>query len=134
MIEQDDDECIHGQLPSTCSICRSPKKVIRETGSWGGTERILDSPEAIEHYRARYSPERQPTFDAYKYVFFHLQGARDFPGGWTMFSRCASAEAALTESHPELIQRAEELMRQAGYELDDSGRPGKGRKWFKVGV
>lgn len=30
------------------------------------------------------------------------------------------------------MARAEELMRLAGYEADDSGRPRKGRRWVKV--
>lgn len=67
-------------------------------------------------------------------VFFRIAGACDFSGGWTMFSRCANAEPALARDEPKLVARAEELMRLAGYEADDSGRPKKGRTWHKVGV
>jgi hypothetical protein len=90
---------------------------------------VLDSPQALEKYRSRYLPDRESTFEAYVEVFFRLSGARDFPGGWTMFSRCANAEPALVRDEPSLVTRAEELMRAAGYECDDSGRPRRGRTW-----
>jgi len=87
----------------------------------------------VERYRDRYPAERQATFDAYKDVFFRLNAARQFPGGWTKFTRCANAEPALVRSESKLVHRAEELMRAGGYELDDSGRSRwHGRRWFKV--
>jgi hypothetical protein len=51
-----------------------------------------------------------------------------------MFSRCANAEPALVRSDPELVERAQELMRRAGFVVDDSDRArGTGRRWVEAG-
>jgi hypothetical protein len=63
----------------------------------------------------------------------HAQLGARLPRGWTKFSRCANAEPAPAASEPDLVRRAEELMRVGGYEADDSARSrGRGRQWFKV--
>ncbi len=128
-----DEECKHGMLLGTCSIC-SGKDASRtvERSRGGSGPQSLDSPESLEKYRSRYPGDREPTFDAYVEVFFRLSGAREFPGGWTNFSRCANGEPALVQNEPGLVHRAEELMRLAGYQADDSGRPAKGRRWVKI--
>jgi hypothetical protein len=128
----DDNDCIHGMAPGTCSICSGRDEPTtgrpkRRRGSPGK----LDSPEALEKYRERYLPDRKETFEAYVEVFFRVGSARNFPGGWTMFSRCANAEPALRRDEPHLVARAEEIMRLAGYEPDDSGRPRRGRRWLR---
>ena len=127
-----DDECIHGLALGTCTLCsrREPRRV-RQAARGGGLQQSLDTPASVEKYRERYPGDREGTFDAYVEVFFSMSGARDFPGGWTNFSRCANAEPALTRDAPDLVQRAEDLMRLAGYEADDSGRPRKGRRWAR---
>lgn len=127
------DECIHGLLTGTCSICNrsaaaSPTKPPRA----GANPQTLDTPESVEHYRRRYPGVRGPTFDAYVEVFFGTSSARAFPGGFTAFTRHANAEPALARDHPELVKHAEELMRNAGYVADDSGRPGVGRIWTMI--
>ena len=88
----------------------------------------LDTPESVEEFRSRYADDRQDTFDAYVMVFFNTD-ARTFPGGWTHFARCADAEPERKETAPALVNRAESLMRAAGFEADDGGRPLKGRRW-----
>jgi hypothetical protein len=71
------------------------------------------------------------VIDTYKDVYFQTPGG--FPGGWTKFSRCANAEPALAKGEPQLVKRAEDLMRAAAYELDDSERAqGKGRRWYRA--
>jgi hypothetical protein len=90
----------------------------------------LDTPESVESYRSRYAADRQETFDAYVFVFFATD-ARQFPGGWTHFSRCASAEPERKETVPALVARAERLMRAAGFVADDTGRPLKARRWYE---
>ena len=96
----------------------------------GGSAEALDTPEAIEKYRRLYPGDRESTFDAYVKVFFERPAARSFPGGWSNFSKCANAEPARVRDDPDMVEHAESLMRQAGYEADDSGRPSKGRRWF----
>lgn len=119
-------------LPGTCSSCKEPTGGTARRGG-GASGEILDTPASVEKYRDRYPGDREATFEAYVEVFFHgPTGARSFPGGWTAFSRCANAEPALVEQEPKLVARAEELMRLAGYEADDTGRPRKGRRWFKI--
>src|SRR5260221_423223 len=66
----------------------------------------LDTPESVEQYRTRYPADRQDTFDAYVLVFF-TSDARQFPGGWAQFARCASAEPERKETAPALVARAE---------------------------
>ena len=128
-----EDECIHLLDPETCTICNGKDRPSASGGRrTGGAPERLDSPASVETYRERYGPEREQTFEAYVEVFFRLTGARDFPGGWMMFSRCANAEPALVRDEPKLVARAEELMRNAGYVADDSGRPGKGRIWHRT--
>jgi hypothetical protein len=126
----DDDYCKHDLPTGTCSICSGRDKPTRRKGARSsGSAESLDTPGALEKYRERYQPSREATFEAYVEVFFRSSGARNFPGGWTMFSRCANAEPKLVETEPKLVERAEELMRAAGYEADDSGRPREGRHW-----
>jgi len=133
LVSMTDEWCIHDQLAGTCVICSGKEAGRSTSGSrQGGTSQALDKPEEVEKYRARYPGDREATFEAYVDVFFRLSGARDFPGGWTSFSRCANAEPALVEQEPTLVSRAEGLMRLGGYEADDSGRPHKGRRWVKV--
>ena len=128
-----DEECKHGLPLGTCTYCSGKETAARSQGTHGGgLQRTLDTPESVETYRDRYPGEREATFDAYVEVFFRHTGAGSFPGGWTHFSRCANAEPALLRDEPDLVHRAEDLMRLAGYEADDSGRPGKGRRWVKV--
>lgn len=128
-----DDECIHGLATGTCSLCATPsssRSVGRRSRS-AGSPTSLTTPSALEPYRSRYPGDREATFDAYVDVFFRSQDARAFPGGWTKFSRCANAEPSLVASEPELVSRAEDLMRAGGYIADDSGRSkGRGRRWL----
>lgn len=129
----EDTSCIHDMAPGTCSICSGrdePTGGARKGG--GGLTQVLDSPAALEKYRQRYLPDREQTFEAYAEVFFRVTSARDFPGGWTVFSRCANAEPALVRGEPMLVTRAEDIMRKAGYEADDSGRPRRGRTWHRT--
>jgi len=126
--------CEHDSFPDTCSACRGPASTKPGgSGRAGGSPTVLDTPEALERYRERYQPDREDTFEAYVEVFFRLSAARDFPGGWTMFSRCANAEPALVRTEADLVARAADLMRAAGYVHDDSGRPRRGRTWRKTG-
>ncbi len=130
----DDNYCKHDLPPGTCSICSGRDKP--GTGARGGSHGpsdALDTPEALEKYRPRYLPNRETTFEAYVEVFFRSTAARQFHGGWTMFSRCANAEPKLVATEPKLVARAEEIMRLAGYLADDSGRPNEGRRWLKIG-
>lgn len=128
----EDDECKHELLRGTCSLCSAgPVLGTGRARHAGGSSSTLDSPAALEQYRSRYPGERESTFDAYVEVFFRLSGARSFPGGWTNFSRCANAEPSLVRNEPGLVSRAEDRMRAAGYEADDSGRPSAGRRWMK---
>jgi hypothetical protein len=132
-MEADDEECKHGLAPHTFSYCnsettQSPQRTVHDAGC----QQVLDSAAAHEKYRHKYPPGRRATFDAYVEVFFRLSAARSFPGGWTNFSRCATAEQTLLRNEPRLVTQAEELVRTAGYELDDSGRPGRGSKWWKA--
>ena len=87
-----------------------------------------DTEESVEEYRARYTGDRASTFDVYVEVFFNTD-ARDFPGGWLAFSRCANGEPERRETAPALVRRAELLMRDAGYVADDSGTISGGRRW-----
>lgn len=120
----DDEYCPHDSFPDTCGVCNPPKNppADRVPGPAG-----LPAPWTVlrpsSRTRDKYLPEREATFEPYVEVFFRLSGARAFQGGWTMFSRCADAEPALLRDEPTLVARAEELMRLAGYEADDSGRP-----------
>jgi hypothetical protein len=130
----DEDECLHGMVPATCVLCngRAKRERAEEAASprASSAPKVLRSPADLEHYRSRYTAERQPTFEAYVDVFFRVENARSFPGGWTKFSRCANAEPVLTRTEPRLVERAEALMRAGGYQVDDSGRArGKGRHW-----
>src|SRR5262249_49076078 len=93
-----------------------------------GSSEILDTSATVEKYRQRYSQDRQATFNAYVDVYFRL--VKHFPGGWTNFSRCPNAERDRGEKPPELVSRAEQSMRMAGYVADDSGREhGRDRRW-----
>ena len=153
-----DDECIHLNDPALCTICngkdaasrrrpkaapepaaKRPTATAAKPTKTPSTRRVtrtvastqsLDTPESVEQYRTGYAGDRQDTFDAYVEVFFTTD-ARQFPGGWTQFSRCANAEPERKETSPVLVVRAEALMRAAGYVADDTGRPLKGRRWTK---
>ncbi len=158
----DDEECIHLNDPALCTICNgkdaagrrrpaaakaaSPPSTVRAARSAPvkpasrpstrinttvTSTQSLDTPESVEEYRARYADNRQDTFDAYVMVFFNTD-ARTFPGGWAHFARCADAEPERKETAPALVNRAEALMRAAGFEADDGGRPLKGRRWRMV--
>ena len=154
----DDEECIHLNDPSLCTICngkdaagkRRPRAVPAAKATPAArpaakkataapsrrltttaAPRSVETPESVEQYRSRFADDRQETFDAYVDVFFG-GGAADFPGGWLNFSRCASAEPERKETAPALVARAERLMGAAGYEADDSGRPQKARRWVKL--
>ena len=114
------EDCIHGLTLETCTICNGRDDASggtrrRETGS----AQKLDTPGAVERYRSYYSGDREATFDAYVEVFFGVEEASTFPGGWTKFSRCANAEPALAEHEPELVASAERIMRVQGYEADE---------------
>ncbi len=119
------DDAEHLQL-----LQREPQVIERQAGSTRFPA-ALDTPAAVERYRALYPGGREATFEAYVDTFFRLSGARNFPGGWTNFSRCANAEPALVTNVPELVRLAEEHMRAGGYEADDRGRPIKGRRWVR---
>jgi hypothetical protein len=150
----DDDECIHLNDPALCTICNgkdsagkrtvrsSPKAPVAKrapsvkaprpvTTSRRLTTSVVsrDTPESVEDQRSKFPEDRQETFDAYVLVFFNTD-ARDFPGGFANFTRCASAEPERKATSPALVARAERYMRDAGYEADDSGRPQKIRRWF----
>ena len=127
-------ECIHGLQPGTCAIGkRGPTTANSRIPRSNTTAEQLTSAQSVEKYRTRYTAERQSTFDAYVQVFFSgTAEARAFPGGWTLFSRSANAEPALVRDQPDLVQRAEQIMTAAGFRSDDSGRPGRGRRWVKV--
>jgi hypothetical protein len=152
----DDEECIHLMDPALCSICNgkdakskpktrtnvtahaAPKpRVTRTPTPKAPTKRLTtsvvatrsaDTEESVEEYRARYTGERESTFDAYVEVFFNTD-ARDFPGGFLAFTRCANAEAERKATAPALVLRAERLMRDAGYESEELGAVGGGRRW-----
>ena len=152
----DDDECIHLNDPALCTICNgkdaagrrrapatakpavTPRTVKATKPATSSTTRVtrtvatqsLDTPESVEEYRSRYADDRQDTFDAYVLVFFNTD-ARQFPGGWTHFTRCANAEPERKETAPALVAQAERLMRAAGYVADDTGRPVKARRWYQ---
>lgn len=123
------EECIHGLDPSTCSLCLGRERTAPRSKRSAGSPERLDSPAAVEKYRSRYPGDRAPTFDAYVAVFFSTPGVSDFPGGWTKFSRCANAEPALADGEPELVERAESIMKAHGYVADDSRR---GRIWHRM--
>jgi hypothetical protein len=153
-----DEECIHLNDPALCTICngkdaaskrRAPaaaKAAVAKRPATKATKaptssstrvtrtvtstQSLDTSESIEEYRSRYADDRQETFDAYVEVFFSTD-ARQFPGGWVHFSRCANAEPERKETAPALVARAEALMRAAGYIADDTGRPVKARRWYQ---
>lgn len=146
-----DEECIHLNDPLLCTICngkdaagkrrapaapkpaavpRAPRaaKAPAAKSSARVTRRVAapsgDTPESVEEYRSRF-PE---SFDAYVLVFFDTE-ARQFPGGWLQFARCASADPERKETAPGLVVRAEAMMRAAGFAADDAGRPLKPRRW-----
>lgn len=126
----EDDDCKHGLAAGTCSVCSGKETALGSTRSKaGGRSEALDNPEAIEKYRMHYPGDREATFDAYVKVFFEMPEANKFPGGWTAFSKSANAEPKRVSDDPALVTYAESLMRKAGYEADDSGRPGRGRRW-----
>ena len=83
----------------------------------------------VERYRDRYPGEREATFEAYCEVWRADSAVLAQFGGWTTFSRCANAEPACLRDMPERVEAAEEAMRRHGYVADDSGRPGRGRRW-----
>jgi hypothetical protein len=150
----DDDECIHLMDPAFCSICNGkdaasnrtvrkappahapPKPRVTRTANKAPSKRLTtsvvatrsaDTEESVEEHRSRYTGERESTFDAYVTVFFNTD-ARDFPGGFLAFTRCANAEPERKATAPALVMRAERLMRGAGYEADELGAVG-GRRW-----
>lgn len=155
----DDDECIHLNDPALCTICNGKdaagKRTVRAAAkapvakrtasttapkprAAATTRRLTtkvvsptsaDTLESVEEYRSRFAEDRQETFDAYALVFFNSD-ARDFPGGFLNFTRCANADPERKATAPALVGRAERIMRDAGYEADDSGRPQKTRRWF----
>jgi hypothetical protein len=127
----DEGECRHGMATGTCSICKEPEQ-FRSSGRrpLRGSPQTLDTPASVEKYRERYSQDRYATFDAYVDVYF--RDVKHFPGRWTHFSRCASAQEERVKNAPEQVSHAEQYMRVAGYEADDSGREhGRGRRWFR---
>jgi hypothetical protein len=152
-----DDECIHLNDPALCTICNgkdaagrrrppaAPKPAAKRPTATAAkatkapsTRRVtrtvatqsVDTAESVEQYRTGYSADRQDTFDAYVEVFFTTD-ARQFPGGWMQFTRCANADPERKETAPGLVIRAEAFMRAAGYAADDTGRPHKSRRWTK---
>lgn len=134
---------MHEQPPAFCSICngrdardkrttRVPKapaapKAPRATKAAATpskrlTTRVVattsaDTEESVEEHRSHYAGDRAATFDAYVEVFFNTE-ARNFPGGWLSFSRCANGDPERRATAPALVLRAERLMRDAGYEPD----------------
>ena len=152
-----EEECIHLNDPALCTICngkdaagkRSTRKPAaaktprtpaapRAKAAPAASKRLrttvvattsADTPESVEEYRDRFTEDRQETFDSYVLAFFNTD-ARDFPGGFLNFTRCANADPERKETSPALVSRAERIMRDAGYEADDSGRPQKTRRWF----
>ena len=151
----EDDECIHLNSPALCSICNgrdaaakrtvkraaapAPKRAVTprtkptsSTPSRGVKHSVVptqssDTEESVEQYRSRYAGDREATFEAYVEVFFNTD-ARDFPGGWLSFARCANAEPERKETAPALVRRAERLMSDAGY-VSDEGASVSGRRW-----
>ena len=149
-------ECIHLNDPVLCTICngkdaaskravrkasvaptvakpRTPKAAPIRASSRRLTTTIVatqsdDTEQTVEQYRSRYSGERAATFDAYVTVFFNTE-ARDFPGGFVAFTRCANAEPERKATAPALVARAERLMRDAGYASSYAGIAGGGRRW-----
>ena len=106
VMTSNDDQCIHGLATGTCSLCSNYRpRVAASTSRSAGSSNSLTTPESLEQYRSRYLGDREATFDAYVEVFFRIREARTFPGGWTMFSRCANAEPALVDTEPELVRR-----------------------------
>ncbi len=116
--------------PATVRSAKAPSRSTTRITRTVVSTQSLDTAESVEADRSRYPEDRQETFDAYVEVFFGTE-ARDFPGGWTQFLRCASAEPERKETAPALVARAERLMRAAGYEADDAGRPSKVRRWHR---
>ena len=149
-----DDECIHMNTPALCSICngreaaekRPVRKAAAAAKAAGTTTKRAASPapikrlttrtvstqstdteESVEKYRGKYPGDREATFEAYVDVFFSSE-ARDFPGGFFAFSRCANAEAERKETAPALVHRAEQYMTDAGYEASSVGGS---RRWAR---
>lgn len=120
------DECEHGSDPATCGVCRRQSSDVTTPRAAGQRSATPGAP-IWDKYRTRYG-NRPETFDAYVEVWQRSSGARDFPGGWTAFSRAANAEPAMDA---DLVARAEELMRLAGYEAAPK-EPGVGRRWRRT--
>lgn len=117
------DECEHGSDPSTCGVCQR-SAAPKPSGGSGRSPGEAGVP-IWEKYRERYG-NRPETFEAYVEVWQRSSGARDFPGGWTAFSRAANAEPAIDA---DLVARAEQLMRLHGYETGPKEH-GVGRRWW----
>jgi len=82
-----------------------------------------------EQYRDRYT-QRVGTFEAYVEVWQRNRTAQQRFGGWSIFSRCASAEPAMQREQPERVALAEEVMRSEGYTIGPSTARGA-RTWVR---
>jgi hypothetical protein len=83
-----------------------------------------------EQYRERYRL-RPETFEAYVDVWTTVAEARQLFSGWSIFSRCASAEPKLAREQPARVRDAERIMRSAGYDITTPTRNGA-RRWQRL--
>lgn len=118
----EDGECRHGLAEGTCASCRGPSIRRAQPEARAGSAREPWAP-----YEDRFN-RRPETFAAYVDVWKRSSAAQQFPGGWTAFSRAASAEPAID---PLLVRRAEEVMEQFGY-ASCPKTAGVGRRWRRV--
>lgn len=115
------DECAHGLTVETCGSCRKTLGPKRP-----GPTPTASPDEPWAPYANRFAA-RPETLAAYVDVWKRSSAARSFSGGWSTFSRAASAEPAID---PGLVREAERLMEQYGY-VSDGKRPGVGRRWWR---
>jgi hypothetical protein len=88
-------------------------------------------PHEWEQYEDRYR-QRPETYEAYVDVWNRVARARSLFGGWSLFSRMASAEPLLRREQPERVREAETIMLEAGYEIGVPTSRGA-RRWWRSG-
>jgi hypothetical protein len=81
-----------------------------------------------KQYEDRFASQRPETYRAYVDVWTHSFAARSEFSSWALFSRMASAEPSLRRDAPERVGRAEQIMRDHGYEIGTPTRRGA-RRW-----
>lgn len=81
-----------------------------------------------EQYEERYTL-RPETYEAYVDVWNRVPRARSEFTGWAIFSQMANAEPEKRRNHLSRVRLAEEIMREAGYEIGPTTKRGA-RRWF----